>query len=156
VTVVVGFNWLSEMVMIADTRVSWSGSMRSPQDILKKLYVIQSPSKAAVLGFSGDVHAAKTVMVHLKDHKFQNYSRPFVMANLKDDLGRWIEEVTATKLRPETRANLKFMLCGIEPSRHPPVKRDNKVVGFLTVPEAHIYVYTVGKDSGKVMVSKVN
>jgi len=83
-TLVVGFNWISEMVMIADTRVSWQGTQLSPSDSLLKLYGIQGNSKSAVLGFCGDLQAARAVLVHLKDRKFQNYSRPLVIAQLKD------------------------------------------------------------------------
>lgn len=173
-TVVAAFNWFSEVVVIADTRVSQRVKVirpdfpESPQDFLKtwdclkKLYSIQSPrspEKAAVLGFSGDIRAAKTVIVHLSKYKFQNYKRRLVMANLKEELRRWIEEATVSKLEPRARGGLKFMLCGIEPSRHMSGKRRNGktvifTVGSLPTSEAHIYIYTVNKDSGKVTVSK--
>jgi len=154
-TVVVGFNWLSEMVMIADTRVSWPHGTLPPQDNLIKLYTFRDhQGKAAVLGFSGKICAAKAVLVYLKQRVFPNYGRPFIMATLKDNLQGWIERVVTTKLTPEARAELKFVLCGAEPSRHPPVARNGKVVGFLSVPELHLYRYVIAKNSGRVMVSR--
>lgn len=172
-TVVAAFNWFSEVVVIADTRVSqkcksiWPDSSHPSQDFLqtwdclKKLYSIRSPRdphKAAVLGFSGGIQAARTVIAHLGKHKFQNYKRHLVMVNLKDELRRWIEEATVSKLGPEERNGLTFMLCGIEPSRHISGKRNGRpvvfTVGSLSTSEAHIYVYTVDKDSGEVTVSQ--
>ena len=153
-TVVVGFNAFSEVVMIADTRVSWPNNTRPSQDVLQKLYPIVGSRKAAVFGFCGNIEAAKTVMVHLKERKFKRIERHFVIVTLKDYLQRWIEEVTTTQLEPEARAKLSFILGGIEPSRHPPIKRGTKITGFLRFPEVHIYVYTVNEDNGKVAVSK--
>ena len=51
-TAVVGINFLSEVIMIADTRVSWPNNLLPPEDALQKLYVIRSPrtpTKAAIL-----------------------------------------------------------------------------------------------------------
>lgn len=153
-TVIVGFSWLSEMVMIADTRVSWPNSTRPPHDILRKLYKIGDTRKSVVLGFSGDLSAAKTIITYLKDRKFKHLRRRFVIARFKDDLRTWIEQAATHNLSPELRDKVRFMLCGVEPSRHPPIHRDGRVVGVLNVPECHLYVYTIGKNSGHVMVSE--
>ena len=159
-TVITGFSWLSEVVMIADTRVSWitqQGVILKTEDVLKKLYSIRSPKspqKAAVLGFSAnDIRAAKTVITHLGKHKFQNYNRPLVMVNLKDDLRSWMEEVTVTRLTREARANLKFMLCGIERGRPLRLKKGDKIVSYPQILETHLYVYSIDKESGEVKVS---
>lgn len=156
VTVVVGFNCLSEIVMVADTRVSWQDDARPPTDILQKLYAIRRQGKAAVFGFSGNVPAARIVMDYVVRHRLRNYrrARRFVLTRLKDDLRRWIEEVAQDRLQPAERGWLKFMLCGILPSRHPQLKRNGMIVGSMPYPESHIYVYTVAKDSGKVHVKR--
>jgi hypothetical protein len=157
-TAVVGINWLWEVIVVADTRVSWRSrdTVLKKEDVLKKLYTIESstsPQKTAVLGFScDDLRTAKAVMIHLKVRKFQNYGRPLVMAHLKDDLHGWIEEVTIAKLSPEMRKGLRFMLCGIEPSRPSVVKKNDKVIRRIRMPRAHLYVYKVDRRSGRVTV----
>ena len=139
--------------MIADTRVSFHPKGLPPQDCLIKVYEILGPSKAAALGFCGNnLSGIRAVMTYLKERKFQHYKRRFVLVNLKHSLRDWIEERAIT-LAPEQRDGLKFMLCGVEPCRHPPVKLRNGSVGSLPVPEAHLYVYSVSKDTGKVGVT---
>ena len=44
------------------------------------------------------------------------------------------------------------MLSGVEPSRHPPLIKNGKVVGRLPFVESHIHIYTIG-DTGKVQVN---
>jgi hypothetical protein len=157
-TAVVGINFLSEVIVIADTRVSWPDDLLPPEDILQKLYRIhspQTPTKAAILGFAGDISAIKIVAQHLGKNKFQNYKRPLVMVSLKNDLRRWIEEVTTT-LEPRARAGLRFMLCGIEPSRSLSIKKGNTVIRSKQILETHIYVFQVSSNTGKVKVLKRN
>jgi hypothetical protein len=151
-TVVVGFNWLSEVVMISDTRVSWPDNRYPPRDALKKLYAVGDADKSAILGFSGNLQDAREVIVFLMQEKLKNYKRSFVISQFKEELRRWIEEVTITRLKPGVRTNLQFMLCGIEPSRHPPIVSNGQVTGHTPFVEAHIYKYTIGK-TGKVTVN---
>jgi len=153
VTIVVGFDWLTETVMIADTRVSWENNQFPPKDILRKLYTLGDSKKSAVLGFSGDLHAAKKVMTFLIKQKFLGYKRPFVIRQFRDDLHQWIEEIALAKLTPKQRKELSFMLCGIEPSRRPSILEDGKITGYTPFTESHIYVYTIG-ENGNVRVNK--
>jgi len=139
--------------MLADTRISWKKKQFPPKDILRKLYTLGDANKSIVLGFSaGDLRAAKTVMAFLMSRKFQNYKRPLVIKQFKDDLRRWIEEVATAELSPEQRQELKFMVCGVEPSRHPPILKNGKVIGHAPFVESHIYIYTIG-GTGKVQVN---
>lgn len=75
------------------------------------------------------------------------------MVNLKDDLRRWIEEATTT-LEPRARTGLRFMLCGIEPSRPLSIKKGNKIIKSKQILETYIYVFSVSSDSGKVRVTR--
>ena len=154
-TAVVSVSFLSEIIMVADTRVSWPSTPLPPADILQKLYAISSrrtQQKVAVLGFSGAIQAAKAVMIHLGKDKLQNYSRPLIMVNLKDQLKRWIEEVTMTNLSAESRRGLSFMLCGLEPSRAATIRKGNVLVKYPQLMETHIYIFRVSQDTGTVEV----
>jgi hypothetical protein len=157
-TVIVGINWLWEIVLAADTRVSWKsqGIVLETEDILKKLYAIpnpQDPKRIPVLGFScNDLRAAKAVVAHLRTDKLPSYKRPLITAHLKDELRGWIEEVTTTELSPDMRSGLTFMLCGIDPRGPSVVRQNNEVVRRMGMPRAHLYVYEVSKKSGKVRV----
>jgi hypothetical protein len=167
-TVVIGFKLLSEVMMLADTRVSWlAGSRRvvKTSDNLRKLYTIsstspESRSKAAVLGFSGDnLYAVRKVMLHVLVDKVVHYGRHLVVAQLQHELRQWMEEVTVEHLQPGERRGMKFMLCGLEPSRRVPARnREGDMVDLSIsgwpLSEGHIYVYRVNKDSGKISVSK--
>jgi len=107
------------------------------------------------LGFAGDISAIKVVVQHLGKNKFQNYKRPIVMVSLKDNLRHWIEEATTT-LEPRARTGLKFMLCGIEPSRSLSIKKGNTIIKSKQILETHIYVFQVSSNTGKVKVLKRN
>ncbi len=152
-TVILGCNWFTEVIMMADSRISWEDHQRPPQDTLRKLYTLSDSNKSAVLGFCGDIQAAKIVMLYLIEQKFQSYKRHFVLSQFRDELGQWIEEVAKSKLTPRQRTTIKFMLCGIEPTRHASISKDGKVIGTLPFVEAHIYVYRIGRN-GKVECDK--
>lgn len=156
-TVVVGANFLSEVLVIADTRVYWPDGSRPPQDIVQKLYRIRSPrtpDKEAIIGYSGDISGIKEVAQYLGKDKFEHYKRPLVMLNLKEDLRGWIEESTIS-LDVWKRKGLKFMLCGIEPSRQVPIRKGDKIIRSRQILETHIYVFSVNARSGKVNVNRV-
>jgi hypothetical protein len=148
VTAVIGFNSFLEAIMIADSRISWEDNQHPPQDILRKLYPLVSANKSAALGFSGDLEAARTIMQFLMEQKLKNYKRHFILTNFKDDLGRWIEEIAKEGLSPEQRTKIKFMLGGIEPSRHPPLMKQGQVVGRTPFVETHIYTYSIDNNGG--------
>ncbi|MBN2267219.1 MAG: hypothetical protein JW725_02655 [Candidatus Babeliaceae bacterium] len=152
-TVVIGFNWLTEVVMLADSRISWEDHQHPPQDILQKLYRFGDSNNSVVLGFCGDLLAARKVIFFLVASKLRKYKRPFVVSQFGDELVRWIEQAARSELTPKQRTNIKFMLCGIEPSRHPPILKDGKIIGHTSFVEAHIYIYTISKN-GKVDCDK--
>ena len=123
-TVVAAVNWLTEIVVFADTRISCStaadgpdssGHTRAPQrtcDCLQKLYAIQGErgtGRGVVLGFSGGVSAAGEVMVFLGKHKLRHLNPRVAMANLGDRMRGWIQEAVG-ELDPEARRTLTFML----------------------------------------------
>jgi len=155
-TVIIGINWYTEMLVLADTRVSWPNQSRPPEDILRKLYTITDHRKTAVLGFSGNIQAAQFVMQYLMEKKFRHIRRKLVIERLKDNLRFWLEEVATTKLSPEARGSLSFMLCGLEPYRPPFLgKNPEKVLtSHLMNQEIHLYIYRIAKDSGKVNMTK--
>ena len=151
-TVVIGFNWGTEVVGIADTRVSWTDGERPPRDVLRKLYLLGDENKSAALGFCGSIEGARAVMTFLMEQKFRQYGRRFVIAQFKDQLRGWIEEISA-KLPPEQRRGLCFLLCGVEPSRRPAAFKDMALTaGGAPFIEPHIYKLCVGSD-GRVRMN---
>lgn len=110
---------------------------------------MESANKSTVLGFSGDLQAARVILRFLMEQKFKSYKRHFILTQFKDDLGRWIEEIAKEGLSPKQRTKVKFMLGGIEPSRHPPILKQGQVVGLTPFVETHIYTYSID-NNGKV------
>lgn len=122
-TLIVGANYGSEILMIADTRVSVDEKYGiPPKDVLRKLVFIDFFQRRAVLGFSGNIHAIKKIIESIS--RKAKYFRS--SGNLKDDIKRWIEE--AIKMERQ-RHHLQFMLCGFDATEKP-----------------HIYVYEAKKD----------
>jgi hypothetical protein len=155
-TVIVGANLITEFAMIADTRVSWpTATSRSPQDILQKLYPIAESNNFAVLGFSGRLSVAKIIIKCLKERKFNNFRREFIMEVFKDSLQKWIEEITIREIPRHLWGSVKFMLGGVEPRRHSRIVDGNKIIGFIPqIPEIHIYAYSTNKNTGQVSVTR--
>ena len=153
-TAVIAINCLSEIVALADTRVSSPGSVTSHRDILRKLYVFGTEGKSVVFGFSGNLEAARAVFLHICEGKLPRYRRRFVIPEFKDSLGSWIQEATSRRLSPGQREGLAFILAGIEPSRHPRISRNGHLVGFLNLPEVHIYQYRVRRLDGTVTATR--
>jgi hypothetical protein len=150
-TIIVGLSWLTELVMIADSRVSWANPSRPPQDILRKLYTITDNNDSAVLGFSGNLKAASIIMKHLHERKFRNMRKKFIIERFKDDIRRWIEEIVLQEVPSELWGEASFILGGIEKRRHPKFT-DGTMDYWSNLPEMHIYVYHISKSSGFVTV----
>jgi len=152
-TLVAGFNWFTETVIMADTRVSWVRSQRPPKDILRKLYTFGDSRKSIVLGFStDDLRGVVNVMSFLMLEKLVHYKRRWAVAQIKEELRGWIEEAACSMLTPVQRRSTRFMLCGIEPSRHPPLRKNGKVFSFTPFVESHVYVYQIS-EKGSVYVN---
>ena len=127
-TVIIGADYNSEILVVADTRVSFGKKHNiPPKDQLVKLVSIQFFQRQAVLGFSGNIPFAKYVIELLGIHAQVSKS----CGDLKEDLRGWIENAIRMK-RP--RYHLEFMLCDFDPTE-----------------EAHIYVYDIRED-GKVLL----
>lgn len=153
-TLVVSFNWFSEVVAVADTRVAWPGNQIPPNDVLRKLYSLTNSNKSILLGFSGDLWAAKEVLTYIIHKKLSNYKRDFVIKQFRDELRGWIEEVATSTLTSRERRGLKFILCGVEPSRHPPLLQHGRFVRPSPFVESHIYVYSIRNTTGQVVVNE--
>lgn len=149
-TAVIGFNWLTEVVMVADSRVSWANGRY--QDNLRKLYILGDGKKSVAVGFSGNLQGANRVLSYLFEKKLPRYHRPFVISQFKNDFGKWIEEISISYPDLGIRGNVRFMLCGIEPSRHPPVIKDGKTIGYAPFVDYQIYKYNIGKN-GRVQTN---
>ena len=127
-TLIVGADYGSEILMIADTRVSVDEKYGiPPKDMLRKLVFIDFFQRRAVLGFSGNIYAIKKIIesVSRKAKYFKS------SGSLKEDIQRWIEE--AIKMERQ-RHHLQFMLCD-----------------FDATEKSHIYVYET-KENGEVQL----
>jgi hypothetical protein len=148
-TVVIGVDYLDEILVIADTRVSYGGKYDKNYG-LKKLLIFGNKNKVLILGFCGKVCAAQAVIRHIMEDKLTpNYKRRLIISHLKEDIRRWIEEITTT-LPSDQRDRLSFMLCALESLRRRPVKNEG-VTKILPFFERHIYTYRI-KGDGKVEV----
>jgi len=127
-TVIIGADYGSEILVLADTRVSFGKeSGTPPKDQLIKLIGVDFFGREAVLGFSGNIAYAKRIIESLcRRAKYFRSS-----GNLKEDFRRWIEDTIRMK---RERHHIQFMLCD-----------------FDLADEAHIYVYDV-KKSGEVRI----
>ena len=111
-TLVVGVDYDDEILVFADTRVSFRGNptVRPLVDRLIKLVTVRFGERTAVLGFSGNVDKAKAVVESLR-RKAKYYSSS---GDLPLDFKVWMEE--AVRMRQD-RHRLKFMLCDLDPDR---------------------------------------
>jgi len=125
-TAIIGADYGSEILVLADTRVSFGNkSGIPPKDQLIKLVGVDFFQRKAVLGFSGNILFAKRVIESLRRNA--KYCRS--SGDLKEDFRRWIEGAIKMKRK---RHHLQFMLCD-----------------FGLADRAHIYVYDV-RESGEV------
>jgi hypothetical protein len=149
-TVVVGINYLDEILVIADTRVSYSNGTYDQSLGVKKLLILGNVDKVAVVGFSGPIEVGKQVFKYLIQHKHPQRRR-FVIETFKDDLARWIQEA-ASALPIEKLKGSSFMLAALEPSRRLPMKRRGQIVPSPFI-ESHLYTYRY-TESGRLQVER--
>lgn len=159
-TVIVAIDYLTELLVIADARVSYKSGRIDTKHGLQKLLPILSRDKAtpATLGFSGDVALAKAVFHHLLVNKqINNYQRPFIISQLKDDIERWIQEAVDIQWGNGHQEKASFLFCAIEPKVQRPFfdSQGNRIPSPLAEPfkECHIYEYTIS-DRGKVQTQR--
>ncbi len=146
-TVIIGINWFTEMLILADTRISWENQSRPPEDKLLKLYKYRTANgKTIVFGFSGNIEGIKKVMQELMEKKFPSIKERLFIEKIKDDLLIWLREITP-KL-PLNERKLSFMLCGFEPYRPPFFgKNPEKIlVKHLMNQETYFYIYNRDKN----------
>jgi hypothetical protein len=127
-TVIIGADYESEILVLADTRVSpGKKNGTPPKDQLIKLIGVDFFGRQAVLGFSGNIFYAKRIIESLRIRAKHFRSS----GDLKEDFRRWIEDAIKMK---RNRHYVQLMLCD-----------------FGAADEAHIYVYDIKKD-GKVQL----
>lgn len=160
-TAIIAIDYLTEILIIADTRISTIMNGKQKYVVnwgLKKLTPIISPDgqTVLVLGFSGDVKLARKVFKFLfVDKKISTYSRRFVISHIKDDIFKWISEFVESEwAKPNTYSLTNFLLCGLEPKLNRPLRDINgKSVKWPFTPfkPSHIYTYSIS-NSGKVLL----
>lgn len=135
-TVVIGADYGSEILVLSDTRVSFSDdSTPLARDGLIKIVTIDYFGRKAVLGFSGPIKVLQAVIGSLKTRAKYSGSP----GSLKTDIQNWIEgAVNRDWIRARIRDSakqrkrdplLQFMLCDLDHSD-----------------EAHVHLYGVGKN----------
>ena len=156
-TVVVGVDYLDEILVIGDSRVSYPNGQYEANRGLKKLLVFGNKNKVAALGFAGHINGARVVIGNLMRKLTPNYKRPLVIAHLKEDMRKWIQEVVI-ELPSAELEGLSFILCALEPSRRRPLRRGEVIVPS-PFPERHICIYSVNsrkqvemRDGGPIAV----
>jgi len=127
-TVIISADYESEILVLADTRVSFGKkSGTPPRDQLIKLIGVDFFGRQAILGFSGNILYAQSIIESLR--RRAKYFRS--SGDLKEDFRRWIEDAIKMKRK---RHHIQLMLCDFDPAE-----------------EAHIYVYDI-KKNGKVQL----
>ena len=84
-TVIVGINFFEELLVVADTRVSFSNGTSNQSLGVKKLLILGNVDKVAVIGFSGQLVVGKQVFEYLIKHKHPQRRR-FAIESFKDVL----------------------------------------------------------------------
>jgi hypothetical protein len=117
-TVIIGADYGSEILVVADTRVSFQKKYNiPPKDQLIKLIGIKFFRRQAVLGFSGNVPFAKQVIELLRIHAKHSKS----CGDLKEDFRRWIEDAVRMKRKryPVKMASIRYSSRASRRQRRP-------------------------------------
>jgi ATP-dependent protease HslVU (ClpYQ) peptidase subunit len=112
-TLIVGIDHGSEILVLADTRVSYGSRLHAPapRDQLRKLVSIRLPQSQVILGFSGNIPEIQRVLRYVK--RKAQYAPS--SGSLMGDLTTFMEEPVGP------RKQLSFMLCGFEPTGEPQI-----------------------------------
>lgn len=109
-TLVVGVDFGDEMLVLADSRLSYADGSPPPMDCLKKLLVIGFTGRTeAVLGYSGNVLAIQSIVDNIRIRAKAGFSKSGI---LKDDLKVLMEDAIRMKRK---RDKIQFMLCDFNP-----------------------------------------
>lgn len=111
-TIVIANRLLNSIIIVADCRVSYTGS-NVVDDNLQKIYQL---NKRMVLGFSGPLSGAYQVLDKIKSN-ISNYSKPPIADNLRIDVERWIRHEYREIENEQDRLNLSFVIATVEPRR---------------------------------------
>lgn len=134
-TLVVGVDYGTEILVLADTRVSVSDrpDAPTPKDQLIKLVSVDFAQRSAILGFSGKIRVIKEIIESLQTRA--RYPGVFKRSgSLRDDFKGWMEDIVKRIRRNQKLEKLQFMLCDFNPSD-----------------EEHIYLYEI-KENGEVLL----
>ncbi len=115
-TIVLGARFLTETLVIADSRISYGENSVLADDILQKLYPIGGREMGflGVIGFSGPLEGAYHVLTAVRQ-MMRRYNKRQVVSSVMDDLVRYIRRAY-TGLNPPLRNG--FLIAGVEPSRN--------------------------------------
>lgn len=87
-TAILAIDFIYQIVVISDCRVSWQGGNYRPQDNLQKIYPV---GPTGILGFSGDVYCAKIILRAIKN-KASNKPLPPSAQIIAEDISKWARE----------------------------------------------------------------
>lgn len=108
-TAILAINFLHEIVILADCRVSWQAprgrANPRPQDNLQKLYPF---GPTGVLGFAGDVYSAKRVFARIQ-REAARVSMPASARAIADEVSGWAQDEYARMQIPPGRQPLELM-----------------------------------------------
>lgn len=109
-TVVIGVDCGAEILMLADTRVSYgAGGNCAPKDQLVKLIGVTFADREAVLGFSGNILYIKSILESLRI-RAKHYRSS---GSLREDFRKWIVEIIRMK---HPMHHVQLMLCDFDPA----------------------------------------
>lgn len=122
-TVIIAIDYLTSLLVISDSRVSYSGIPDMENGLQKVLSIISPDGKqVATLGFAGDVALAKKVFLYLLVEKqICNYQRPFIIPQLISDLDAWLQEIINQEWANYKESGISFIFCAIEPKIEIPI-----------------------------------
>lgn len=160
-TAIIAFNYITEILVIADTRVSYPTAKEKLKydglHGLRKTVPIHNKEDGniAILGFSGEVSFAKALFRYLLvEKKLNNYQRPFVIEQLHEDIRKWIIEFRRQG-RVTNNHLFQMLFAGFEPKRKIPFQDQagKPISPSFDFRECHLYVYTV-TETGNVQTRR--
>lgn len=160
-TVLIACNYLTSLIVVADSRVSYATdrTKEAPvDDNLQKIYQIHD---RMILGFCGSLEAAHRVIIGI-NRNLETYSKPPIAVNLLSDVERWVQHEYQSIKNPVAR-QLELMLVTVEPKREKKSKwqtqdgiQIEKPGWFPYVPEFQVVVLTPSAKQDKLVRKRID
>lgn|GEM_PF-4151902 len=152
-TIVVASNFIDQLIIAADTRVSMDNNIYYPNVGLIKvsLFNFRATPVVIALAFCGRISAGGKILDYVIKKKLNNYNsdRPIAFTYLADKLEGWISEIVQT-IRSDELKDTALMFCGFELLRTPTFNKQKPSQAHFFEP--YMVTYTIDM---KTQIKKV-